>query len=614
MSDFNKRNHEEDLDESIDFMMKKRKQNKEPSASTQRASAPERAVPRSVSGANGATPRGAANGANGAAPRGAANGVNGAAPRGAVNGAGGAVPRSAANGANGATLRGTVNGATPRGAVNGVNGAAPRGAANGVGGTAPRGAVNGVGGTAPRGAANGAVPGGSNGGAGSVRAGGSNGGAAERTTSDSKETKNEFVTSGQRIVPKERSEDGYNGVRRPITIKRTNEEVDDQPTRKTDISEKVAEGKGKKKRGGKESSDLGSELVINMVSAVIYLVFIAVISAVLSVFVINIGNDVFAFVKSDELVEVTIPENATTADVAEILYQNGVIKYKGVFELYGNIKEIEENYVAGTYSVSPMMNYKTLFYEFKPKKISGTSWVTIPEGFTVDEIIDLMISYGIGGTKEDYADVINNGEFDYWFVKELDENGWSEDRFYRLEGYLFPDTYEFYNASDAYTVVNKMLRRFSEVYTDAYKARAEEIGFTTDQVVTLASMIEKEAGFSSDFRNVSSVFHNRLNNSGVYPRLESDATVVYAIHHLTGERPTDVTGETISFVSPYNTYQNNGLPPGAIANPGMNALKYALYPADTNYYFFVSSKSGTTLFATNQAGHEANKQSIKNEQ
>ncbi len=421
--------------------------------------------------------------------------------------------------------------------------------------------------------------------------------------------KNGSMTSGQRIVPADKK---GGRSKPPITIKRTPDVPDNQATRKTDVSDKVISKK--KKESDKNSKDVGGSIVISMVCAVIYIVFVLFVSALISIFAINVGNDMYAFVKSDELIEVTIPEEATTADIAEILYQNGVIKYKGVFTFYGKFKKIEENFVAGEYTVSPMMNYKALFYEFKPKKVSGTSWITIPEGYTVDEIIDLLLSYEIGGSKEAYVDAINNGEFDYWFVEELETNGWSEDRFYRLEGYLFPDTYEFYNASDAYTVVNKMLRRFYEVYTDAYKTRAEELGMTTDQVVTLASMIEKEAGVSSDFRNVSSVFHNRLNNSGTFPRLESDATVVYAIHHLTGERPTEVTGETVSYVSPYNTYQNNGLPPGAIANPGMNAIKYALYPADTNYYYFVSSKSGTTLFATNNAGHEANKQAIKNEQ
>ena len=416
---------------------------------------------------------------------------------------------------------------------------------------------------------------------------------------------------GRRITAKPEDEDGDIKIAHSNMHKsnRNNEE-----TRKTDIGSKAkpAGSKNKNKEDVNEN-DIGGSLVISMLRAIVYIVVVSVIAVIMSVAIINVGNDMYAFVKSDEVIDVTIPENAKREDIAEILYENGVIKYKSVFKLYGSFKHIEENFVAGDYSVTPMMNYKTLYNEFKEKPISGTSWITVPEGYTTDEIIDLMLSYGIGGSKEDYIKAINEDEYDYWFVNELDEGGVmsSGERFYRLDGYLFPDTYEFYNASTAHTVINKFLQRFDEVYTEVYKQRASELGLTTDQAVILASIIEKEAGHSSDFRNVSSVFHNRLNSSDTFPKFESDATVVYAIQHITGERPSEVTHDTITYDSPYNTYLYDSFPPGAIANPGMNALKYAVYPADTNYYFFVSSDSGTTLFATSKWQHDQNVAYIK---
>ncbi len=385
-----------------------------------------------------------------------------------------------------------------------------------------------------------------------------------------------------------------------------------EQTRVTDMNEKIdtsltRDRVNSKKKKKKKDDDVGGTIVSSLLKTVIYLVSVTVISVVLSIFIINIGNDVFAFVKSDEAVDVTIPENATISDVADILYDNGVINYKAAFKFYGSFKHVEENFVAGDYTVTPMMNYKQLFNAFKEKPVSGTQWVTIPEGYTVDEIIDLMLSYNIGGTKEDYVKAINEGDFsEFWFVKELEQNGYDQNRFYKLEGYLFPDTYEFYNASDAYTVVKKMLKRFDEIYNEKLKTRAQELGMTTDQVVILASMIEKEAGRSSDFRNVSSVFHNRLNNSYTFPCFASDATAVYAIAHERGVRPKEVTAKMMEYDSPYNTYTNAGYPPGAIANPGMNALKYALYPAETSYYYFVSFPSGETVFATNAYEHEQN--------
>lgn len=395
---------------------------------------------------------------------------------------------------------------------------------------------------------------------------------------------------------------------------------DDAATRVTDISDisenvdkRSVSGLFKKKKKGDD--DVGGSIVSSLVRTVIYLVTCTVIAVVLSIFIINVGNDVFAFVKSDEAVDVVIPEAATREDIADILYENGVINYKSAFKLYGSLKHIEENFVAGEYTVTPMMNYKDLYSAFKEKPVSGTTWVTIPEGYTFDEIIDLMLDKGIGGSKEEYVKAMNEGDFsEFDFVKELDANGYNENRFYKLEGYLFPDTYEFYNASNAYTVIRKMLKRFDEIYNDKLKARADELGMTTDEVVVLASMIEREAGLSSDFRNVSSVFHNRLNNSATFPYLASDATAVYAIQHDTGERPKHVTAEMMEYDSPYNTYTHTGFPPGAIANPGMNAIKYALYPADTYYYYFVSLSSGETLFATNAAEHEQNVARLRAEQ
>jgi UPF0755 protein len=368
--------------------------------------------------------------------------------------------------------------------------------------------------------------------------------------------------------------------------------------RRTSSSDKV---KNEKKKDN-------TPLLVSLLRSIVYIVVIVVIAAFISVFVINIGNDVFAFVKSDDVIEVEIPDDPDVGDIADVLYENGIIKYPSVFKLYAKVKSKDSGFLTdndgSVFYVSPSMNYDQLLSSFKEQVDNSRSWITIPEGYTVDEIIDLMLSYGIGGSKEDYVDVINNGEFDYWFVQELEDTGWSGDRYYRLEGYLFPDTYEFYNSSSAYTVVNKLLKRFDEVYVDDYKTQAEKLGLTTDQVVILASIIEKEAGNASDYRNVSSVLHNRLNNPTMYPYLESDATIMYAIQHDTGERPKTLEGT--DYESPYNTYKNKGYPPGPIANPSASALRFAISPADTNYYYFYSGSGGYTYFASTYAEHQRN--------
>jgi UPF0755 protein len=377
--------------------------------------------------------------------------------------------------------------------------------------------------------------------------------------------------------------------------------------RTMDISGVRAKAKIEKEEDDYMSGE-GGNTVVSIVKAVVYITFVFVVSIFLSYFIIVIGNDVFAFVKSDEAVEVVIPEYATLDNVAEILYENDVIKYPNIFKLFAGVKKFKGEFVAGTYTVTPMMNYESLLDAFKEKKVRGTIELTIPEGYTTDEIIDLFVSNGIG-TKEGFVDVIQNYDFDYWFLDELEESGISEDRIYRLDGYLFPDTYQFYLESSEETVINKLLKRFSQIFNKDHREACEFLGYTVDEIVTLASIIEKEAGSPAEFFKVSSVFHNRLNNPWNYPKLESDATIVYAIQHDTGERT--VIKDT-NYETPYNTYKYDGLPPGPIANPSASAMLAAVQPHQTNYYFFIANK-GTTYFSETKAQHDAYIAQFKNE-
>ena len=258
------------------------------------------------------------------------------------------------------------------------------------------------------------------------------------------------------------------------------------------------------------------------------------------------------------------------------MYSSYVIKYPKIFSLYAKVRKDDGVYIAGTYSVSPMQNFDSLRASFKPQEVSGTIEITIPEGYTTDEIIDLMVENGIG-TREGYVNEIQNGEFDYWFVKELEEDGVSEDRIYRLDGYLFPDTYQFYLASSEWTVINKLLRRFAQIFTTEYRDQCEVLGYSVDEMITLASIIEKEAANPSEFFLVSSVFHNRLKAKWTFPQFESDATVVYAIAHETGERTVD-----LFYDSPYNTFRYSDFPPGPICNPSAAApASLVISPSDT---------------------------------
>ncbi len=344
-----------------------------------------------------------------------------------------------------------------------------------------------------------------------------------------------------------------------------------------------------------------SNTVVSLIKCVVYITAVLAVSAIISVIVIFAANDIYAFSKSDETVEITLPEGADLGDVADILHDNNIIKYKWLFKMKNRgTTDIK----AGNYTVSPSMSYDALLAEFREKIPTGVSWITIPEGYTTDEIINLLVEKGIG-ERDKYIDVINNYDFDYWFIDELGDDWAADGRIYRLDGYLFPDTYQFYNASSEVTVINKLLTRFKQVFVKSYKERAAELGYSVDEILTLASIIEKEAATQAEFSDVSSVFHNRLNTPASFPCLESDATVVYSIQHETGVRP-NLTGEDLNRDDPYNSYKVTGLVPGPIANPSNSAILAALNPKNTNYYYFVSNGK-TTYFAATLEEHNANR-------
>ncbi len=363
-----------------------------------------------------------------------------------------------------------------------------------------------------------------------------------------------------------------------------------------------------KKRQKKYSyaADSASSAVISLVKAIVYIIAVIAISVVLSVFAINTANDVFKFVGEEKIITVEIPEYATISDIADVLYEAKVIKYPWAFELWSNLKEDDEEppvFVAGTYEVSTMLNYDYLRSAFKNIKATTEVRITIPEGFTVDEIISLFVDeYGIG-TREGFIEAINNYDYDYRFLDGLEV---SPDRYYRLEGYLFPDTYYFYSTSTEVSVINKLLSNFNKKFIGEYYDRCTDLGMTIDEAIILASMVEKEAKYSDELGNISSVFHNRLKYNATFQYLQSDATIMYAIQHDTGDRLNTMTGEDTSYDSPYNTYKHRGLPPGPIANPGLNAIVYALYPNETEYFYFVANSQGRSLFAKTASEHEQN--------
>lgn len=348
--------------------------------------------------------------------------------------------------------------------------------------------------------------------------------------------------------------------------------------------------------------------ITSLLKGIVYIVAVLVISVFASWTIIEVANDVFAFSKSDEAVTVVIEEEMTASDVAQMLYANGVIKYPTMYELFIRLKEESTDYLVGEYEVSPSMNYGDLNDTFT--YIAHTREqvvVTVPEGYTVDQIIDLLLKHGIG-TREGFVAAINEFDYgDYRFLQGLDDL--DPERTYRLEGYLFPDTYYFFKDASEVAVIDKFLVNFERKVSEEYYERAEVLGMSMDDLIILASMIQAEGMTLSDFENISSVFHNRLANPRTYPKMQSDATLQYILD----KRKTALTAADLQIDSKYNSYMYAGLPPGAICNPGMDAINCALYPAETGYYFFLADGKGNTYFSETVEAHEAlKKQYIDN--
>lgn len=290
-------------------------------------------------------------------------------------------------------------------------------------------------------------------------------------------------------------------------------------------------------------------------------------------------------------VRIEVPEGATTTEIAALLYDNGIIKNEKRFIKTSQKSGNAQHYKSGVATLHGGMKTEEIMDVLVNRMQPAGVKVTIPEGYELDEITALLAEKGLID-EEEWKRELRDGTFDYWFLH--DEN--LPSGAYRLEGFLFPDTYHIKEGSSAHDIIDMMLARFDEVYTEEYQKRAKKLGYSDLEMITLASIIEKEA--SVDLDKISSVFHNRL-KSPQYKYLESCATVIY----VTGVKKERLTLADTKVQSPYNTYINPGLPPGPICSPGKAALEAALYPADTDYLFFSANGDGTNSFSVTYEEH-----------
>ena len=320
----------------------------------------------------------------------------------------------------------------------------------------------------------------------------------------------------------------------------------------------------------------------------IFTVISALLCLIVIISCINLFTDVFG--GSGVAVEFSVPRGTNGSEIVSLLKEKGVIRYELPFKIYAMISGFDSKYKSGDFIVNTGDSYKEILTIITGDSNSNVNKVkiTIPEGFEVEQIAAAMEKAGVTSAK-DFLEAASTDAYDFEFLKDIKNK---EKRKYVLEGYLFPNTYVFNKNTPAKDVVYTMLKTFGDVIV---KYDVEDI----DDLVNLASIIEREAVGNIDRNKVSSVFHNRLQGKDGLTKLQSCATVQYIL----GERKDVLSEADTRIDSPFNTYMYEGLPAGPIANPGEEAIKAALNPAKTDYLYFGLNKKGEHIFSLTYEEH-----------
>lgn len=332
---------------------------------------------------------------------------------------------------------------------------------------------------------------------------------------------------------------------------------------------------------------------------------ILIISGALSYFAVIFLLDSLAINRSNKSVDFLIEPGDNTVDIAQQLVEKGVIDQPLCFRIFSKITGADGKYQIGAFTLTQDMGYSTIVEQLQTMTPRETVKVTIPEGYTVEEIAKLLEDAEVCEANSFYEAVIS-GSFDYDFVNAIPtavDGEKYKGRIYRLEGYLFPDTYEFYIGSSGETVVATMLENFDKKLTSDIREQITKRGWTIDQAVIMASLIEGEAAKTDDMEKVSRVLANRLEPDSGFSKLQLCSTRDYVKDIVPSIGGIEVTSVA------YNTYLREGLPVGAINNPGLRALKAALNPSSDEeimkcYFFATDYKTEITYFSKTFKEHQ----------
>lgn len=409
------------------------------------------------------------------------------------------------------------------------------------------------------------------------------------------------------------------------------EDAPELPEEEEEDEEPEEEAPPVRKRRPKHKKGYGLFGIPHILATVVWLAIILAIGVSFGRILWVCAADVLAFGRDEQEIVVTITENDTVETVANKLHAAGLVRYPQLFKLYADLTHAEEDIEPGTYTLNTIYDYHALVNSMSAySDFRETVTLMIPEGYTCAQIFELLEARKVCSVEklEEYA---ANGDLDdYWFLEGVNRG----DR-YCLEGYLFPDTYEFYTDDSPRRVLEKLLDGFDYRFTDTMKAKLDTLNehlaemmadngydedYIADNLVTIreitiiASMIEKEKSSNPlDGYAISSVIYNRLTNAREFPFLNIDATLVYALS-LDGIYHEILTDDDKAIDSPYNTYTEIGLIPGPISNPGQSSLNAALDPDDADYYYYAyDPNTGTHHYSESYDEHIEFLQSLEDE-
>lgn len=356
---------------------------------------------------------------------------------------------------------------------------------------------------------------------------------------------------------------------------------------------------------------------------VIWLVSVIIVGAMAGMFFVAGIDDMLAINRTEEKnVRIEIPANPNLDTVATVLEKNNIIDDKNYFKLFAKFTKADDDFTQGTYDIKTNLDYEAIInFLLSSVNRTDTVEVTIPEGRNVIEIAKLLKEKGALADEDKFLELCNSDHFDneYSFLKDITN---ADDRYYKLEGYLYPDTYTFYENEDAENVIYRFLNNYESKLTEKQDVpgydkvtsiedmlKKNRSDYTLDQVMIVASIIQSEAADTDDMYYISSIIYNRLNadeDMGV-KYLGLDSTKFYP-YRTQVDVPEDARD---TFESSYDTYSKEGLPAGEICNPGMNAIIAALNPKDTNYFYFCHDKDGNAYYASTIYEHNENLANIE---